>query len=106
MNLATGKGKNQISSSESHGSTSDDDEEGIEMHLKELVKEAKKKRATQDIDKILRLQSITTTFRLRKIEEFSSATHAQRAIEEYPFLMRTGSVCTKLSILSTINSYI
>ena len=75
------------------------------MHLKELVKEAKKKRATQDIDKIVRLQSITTTFRLRKIEEFPSATRA-RAIEEYPFLMRTGSVCTKLSILSTINSYI
>ena len=64
------------------------------MHLKELLKEAKKQRATQDIDKIVRLQSITTTFRLRKIEEFPSASHAQQAIEEYPFLMRIGSVCT------------
>ena len=89
-----GKRKKRISSSESHGSTSDDDEEGIEMHLKELLKEAKKKRATQDIDKIVRLQSITTTFRLRKIEEFPSASRAQQAIEECPFLMRIGSVCT------------
>ena len=65
---SNGKRKKRIFSSESHGSTSDDDKEGIEMHLTELVKEAKKKRATQDIDKIVRLQSITTTFRLRKIE--------------------------------------
>ena len=58
------------------------------MHLKELIKEAKKK----DIDKIIRLQNVTTTFRLRKIEEFPSASRAQRAIEENPFLMRTGNV--------------
>ena len=61
------------------------------MHLKELIK-AKKKKATQDIDKIIKLQNVTTTFRLRKIEEFPSASRVQRAIEEYPFLMQTGNV--------------
>ena len=69
----------------SHGSTSDDDEEGIEIHLKELVKKAKKERATQDIDKIIRLQSITTTFRLRKIEEFPSAPVHNEQLKSTPF---------------------
>ena len=58
------------------------------MHLKELQKET----AIQDIDKVVRLQSITTTFQLRKIEEFPSTSHAQKAIEEYPFLMQAGNV--------------
>ena len=63
------------------------------MHLKELLKESKKKRPMQDIEKIIRFQSLTATFRLRKIEEFPSATRAQKAVEEYPFLMQTGNVC-------------
>jgi ribosomal protein L31E len=88
---SNGKRKKQISS-ELHGSTSDEDEEGIEMHLRELQKEAKKKRAIQDVDKIIKLQNVTVTFRLRKIEEFPSATRAQRAIEEYPYLMWMGHV--------------
>ena len=66
------------------------------MHLKEILKEAKK-RVIQDIDNIVRLQSITTTFRLRKLDEFPSASHAQ-AIEKYPFLMPIESVCTYYDI--------
>ena len=52
-------------SSKSHASTSDDDEEGVELHLKELLKEFKK--SLQDRDKIIRLQNLTATFILRKI---------------------------------------
>ena len=88
---SNGKRKKRVSS-ESHASTSDDDEEGVELHLKELLKEFKKKKSLQDRDKIIRLQNLTATFRLRKIREFPSATRAQQAIEEYPFLMQTGNV--------------
>ena len=62
---SNGKRKKRVSS-ESHASTSDDDEEGVELHLKELLKEFKKK-SLQDRDKIIRLQNLTATFRLRKI---------------------------------------
>ena len=87
---SNGKRKKRVSS-KSHASTSDDNEEGVELHLKELLKESKKK-SLQDRDKIIRLKNLTATFRLRKIGEFPSATRAQQAIEEYPFLMQTGNV--------------
>ena len=99
---SNGKRKKRVSS-ESHTSTSDDDEEGIQMHLKELLKESKK--SMRDIEKIIRLQSHTSTFRLRKIEEFPSATRAQRAVEEYPFLEHTGNVCVNYQVLFDQSDY-